>query len=606
MSSSHFLTANLMLLRAPLALGIAILSPGFARAAAPQTANPQSIAAQPSTPQASAPAYPDLISPDDPAESLGRYLRMLAANPQDLNSLVGAGRAALMVGDPQAAMGFFGRADELSPRNGRIKAGLATTLLQMEQPRAALRLFDEAVVLGVPEAEIASDRGLAHDLRGESRRAQADYAIALRGRNDPEATRRLALSMAISGDRAGALTILDPLLRGGDRAAWRVRTFVLALSGDPAGAQNLADRMLPAPQAQAMGQFFGRLSTLKPQQKALAVHFGRLPSDGRRYEGSELYADAGGVGSVTPQAQAPANALSASRTPSPQPAQPRNADTPLIPQGPPLGSPQRSAAATSSVSGETSGAAAAAARRRPGRVEAAPTSTRSAAVSGVPATVAIPAASAALGGPSADKPANGTTKLSTASAPILPAPPPAPPTRMASLVDPTAELATADPAVAAAKAKAAAEAQARADAAAKAKADAAAKAKAEAKAKADAKARADAKVKAEAKAKADAAAKAEAKVKAAQPERYWVQVASGKNKADLPKVWTKLKADKPDFFSGRSPWVSSWRASNRLLVGPFKDSSEAQAYVNRLAKSGMMTMQFTSRAGVPVERLGQK
>jgi len=508
-------------------------------------------AAAPAVAQTAAPTYPELISPNDPAESLSRYLRMLAANPKDLNSLIGAGRAALIVGDPQAAMGFFGRADELSPRNGRVKAGIASTFLQMEQPRAALKLFDEAVALGVPEADIASDRGLAHDLRGENRRAQADYTLALRDHDDAETTRRLALSMAISGDRQGAVTMLDPLLRSGDRAAWRVRTFILALSGDQAGAQQLADRILPAPQAAAMGQFFGRLATLKPQQKALAVHFGRLPADDRLQDVKLAYADA-----------APASAPL------------RNADTALIPKGAPLGSPPRPAA--DQLAGRLDPKAT---RRRPGTADVDP-----------PAAVASRSGtSAALGGPSADKVKVANTGAAT---PVSAAPP----TRMAALVDPASELATADPAATAARARAEEEAKARAEAAAKAKAEAAAKARAEEKAKALA----------AAKAKAEAQAKAEAKAKSQQPERYWVQVASGRNKGDLPKVWEKLKADKPSFFSGRSPWVSSWRASNRLLVGPFKTADEAQGLVNRMARSGMITMQFTSRAGVPVERLATK
>ncbi|WP_029624740.1 hypothetical protein [Sphingomonas sp. KC8] len=64
------------------------------------------IAATPLSPAVAQDAS-NLISPGDPAESLGRYVRMLAANPRDLASLTGAGRAALLVGDPSAALGFF-------------------------------------------------------------------------------------------------------------------------------------------------------------------------------------------------------------------------------------------------------------------------------------------------------------------------------------------------------------------------------------------------------------------------------------------------------------------------------------------------------------------
>jgi Flp pilus assembly protein TadD len=77
-----------------------------------------------------------------------------------VEALIGAGRAALAMGDAHAAIGFFGRAEDVTPRNGRVKAGLAACLVQQEQPREALRLFQEAVALGVSQAEIGSDRGL--------------------------------------------------------------------------------------------------------------------------------------------------------------------------------------------------------------------------------------------------------------------------------------------------------------------------------------------------------------------------------------------------------------------------------------------------------------
>ncbi|MDB5685143.1 MAG: hypothetical protein JWM75_2841, partial [Sphingomonas bacterium] len=189
---------------------------------------------------------------DDPVEALGRYLRVLATMPRNLDALKGAGRAALAIGDANAAISFFARAEAITPRDGRIKSGLAAALVQMEQPKTALKLFGEAVALGVPEAELASDRGLAYDLRGDNRRAQQDYALALRSAPDDETTRRLALSQAISGDRTGAMATLDALLRRQDRAAWRVRAFVLALTGDRAGAEQTAMQVMPAMQAQAL------------------------------------------------------------------------------------------------------------------------------------------------------------------------------------------------------------------------------------------------------------------------------------------------------------------------------------------------------------------
>ena len=215
----------------------------------------------------------------DSAEALSRYLRILAAAPDNIQALVGAGRAALDVGDTNAAAGFLSRADTLDPKNGQVKAALAQTMLVNGNPRAALRLFNEAVNLGVNQADIAADRGLAYDLRGSPKRAQADYGLALRTHPSDEVTRRMALSYAIVGDRASALATLDPLLRKQDVPAWRDRIFVYALTGDLADAQHDASLVLPPNQVAELSPYLPRLAGLKASEKAAAIHLGRFPGE---------------------------------------------------------------------------------------------------------------------------------------------------------------------------------------------------------------------------------------------------------------------------------------------------------------------------------------
>ena len=226
---------------------------------------------------------------EDPATALGRYLRVITANPRNLDALTGAGRAALQVGDAQAAIGFYARAEQISPRNGRVKAGLGSALVLLNQEQAALRYFDDATNLGIAEADIASDRGLAHDLRGSSKRAQRDYAIALKRGPDDETTRRMALSMAISGERDAALALLDPLLRRQDTAAWRARAFILAMTGDTAGANRAAESVMPASLAAGFAPFFRKLPSLRPGEKAAAVHFGLFPGEARPMRIDDLF-----------------------------------------------------------------------------------------------------------------------------------------------------------------------------------------------------------------------------------------------------------------------------------------------------------------------------
>src|SRR5688500_18971478 len=139
-----------------------------------------------------------VVQPFDSGARLRGYLSTLADNPQSLEALIGAGRAALEMGDANAALTFFGRADEVAPRHARVKAGMGSVLVQLGQPQAALSLFAEAVALGAPEVEIAADRGLAYDLMGYTQREQQEYVAAMRRRDAPERRRRLPASPAIS------------------------------------------------------------------------------------------------------------------------------------------------------------------------------------------------------------------------------------------------------------------------------------------------------------------------------------------------------------------------------------------------------------------------
>jgi Flp pilus assembly protein TadD len=264
------------------ALLIAFAGPVLAQQRPEHAQDELSVPVQPAptlAPDAMALAHEAAARGDQP-EALSRYLRILSAAPDNVAALVGAGKAALAVGDMNAAAGFLARADALDPKNGEVKAGLATTMLQRGDPRATLRLFKEAVDLGVMPAAIAADRGLAYDLRGDQKRAQADYMLVLRSGPNDEITRRLAISQAIGGVRVAAMATLDPLLRKQDVPAWRARAFVFALTGDAVEAQAGAALVMPSDQAAALAPYLTRLATLKSAEKAAAIHLGRFPGEG--------------------------------------------------------------------------------------------------------------------------------------------------------------------------------------------------------------------------------------------------------------------------------------------------------------------------------------
>jgi SPOR domain len=271
---------------------------------------------------------------EDPAMAEHRRaLTTLGANPRSVSALIGAGRSAIAMGDGEAALSFFARADEIEPRNPRVKAGMASALVLLERGQAAMPLFAEALALGAPEVEIARDRGLAYDMAGDPRRAQQDYAMVLRRDDDPEVRRRLALSLAISGRREEALEAISAQLRRQDRAAWRTQAFVLALTGDTRGATETASRMMPGA-GQSMGPFFARLASLSPAQKAMAVHFGHFPRDGRAAASpvTDTSADPGALALAQASVPQPVRPEARSHQTEPEPARAerRRPDTPTI------------------------------------------------------------------------------------------------------------------------------------------------------------------------------------------------------------------------------------------------------------------------------------
>jgi len=211
--------------------------------------------------------------------ALARYVRDLAADPKDFTSLIGAGRAALALGDTEAAAGFFARADEVNPHSPLPQAGMGAVTAMNGNAQAALPYFTRAQQLGATLATIGCDRGLAYDLLGRQAEAQADYRAALNGPDRDEARRRLALSLAISGNRASALQTLSPLIAKRDPGAGRARAFVLALSGDANAALGAINAAMPGSSGR-VAPFLSRLPALNAAQKAAAVNLGIFPDSG--------------------------------------------------------------------------------------------------------------------------------------------------------------------------------------------------------------------------------------------------------------------------------------------------------------------------------------
>jgi len=600
------------------------------------------------------------LGPDRGAALRG-YLTTLAENPQSLDALIGAGRAALDMGDTDAALNFFGRADQIAPRNPRVKAGIGSTLTQLGQVQPALRQFAEAAALGAPETEIAADRGLAHDMAGDPRRAQQDYLIALRRHEDPEVRRRLALSLAISGQREAALRLIDAQLRGNDRAAWRTQAFILALTGDPAGANRTAQSAMPPASARDMAPFFARLHGLSPAQKAMAVHLGRFPNSvqtrtqvahvdtspdpaavalalGRPVAAStNRPAATTRTVSTTRQSssshQSGARQSATARERTPRTGEARRRPEPVFDSGDPYGLRQRVRTVQRETPGELAPPVIQSRPELARETEIAELNTRwagapypnpavqpSAAPQVEPPALAVvqPAPPVVSDvGPAPDMTMLPSQRPSSAPAPTeaeLSAPtvreveiPSATlSTPAMTTVEPnaaaTTELATFTPVSPitpppiVTEPPAAAPSNGLADIAALVNALPQEPARAEPSPPPAARTVTRVSQPRTPRARTTPAPPA-------NPARHWVQIATGPDRSLLPREFTRLRSRAPDQLGRRTAYTAPLRGTNRLLVGPFASTREAQEFVNQLAHHNVSAFAWTSAAGQEIDRI---
>ena len=560
------------------------------------------------------PARAQAVQP--PVKSAGTKLNdalgQLARNPQDLEALIAAGRASLDLGDVQAAVGFFRRADMLWPGSARIKSGLAGAYALGADPIAAIAMFSEAEKLGPIDAERLTDRGLAYDLVGDNQTAQAFYRQSLTLAPKDETLRRLALSLAISGDRRGMESTLSPLLQRQDKAAWRTRAFALAILGEAGEAESIVHQTMPDDMANSMSAYLRYMPRLTPAQQAAAASLGQFPRaaeighDDPRFARFARPRATLAAASPVPvpstngvkgkskskdkdkdrdKGQQLAVALPPPSVPSPKVSREvdsRPAPPVLLAQSPPPPAPAPVTVMRPAASPAPVARPVAAPKPSPAAIDPAPV--RNAETFNLPARTKPVAQPAAKPVP---KPAAKTApgeSIDEAFADFTPPSREVEPQAGAVDLRRLSRTSKPEPEPAAAKPSD--------------------KTKPGDKAKPGDKTKPGDKSKDKAKEK-DKEKEKEKASKLAQPSRVWVQVATGRDKTALASDWRHLLKDDPAVFKGKKPFVSAWGQTNRLLTGPFGNQKEAAAFIAALKKVEVAgAFAWTSPAGQVVDPLG--
>jgi tetratricopeptide (TPR) repeat protein len=496
-----------------------------------------------------APSVAQPVAKETPGAALARQVRVLASNPRDFNALIGAGHAALALGDVQAAAGFFGRAEEINPNAPAAKAGLGAAMANMGDADGAIFYFNQATRLGAQPLTLALDRGLARDLAGDLGGAQSDYRLAIASLASDEARRRLALSLAIAGNRKGALDAIQPLLNRHDAAAQRTRAFVLALVGDRPGAAQAIEAVMPGGAAR-FEPFFRYLPNLSVAEKAAAVHLGIFPEN------------AASRTAQAPAATPPPQTVSASAVRPPAPSQPAPVKVASVEPSDRPSSPSPSF-------------------NLPSARRATPTvSTPAPAFADPVQSAPEPVVKFAENEPVTAEPGAATAEPSFSIEDLKPAEDEG---HLSGIDKLLATMAEAPPAPQPKVEKGPTKAE-----------------KAAAAKKAAEKKKRDEKLAAEKKAKEEAA-------RLGVAGTNWVQLAGGSHQDRMASEYKRLTGKAGKLLKSRSGYVTEGKEYFRLLVGPFDSKDDAQDFVNKLAKEGVDGFSWTrTPPKIKIEKLSSR
>ncbi len=602
-----------------------------------------------------------VVQPLPPAgvSDLNSALRRLAANSRDVNALIDAGNASLQIDDVDAAVGFFGRADELSPNNPRVKVGLAGASVRQERPIEALRLFEEAERAGAPTAQLAGDRGLAYDLVGDNASAQQFYKQALARAENAETRRRLALSHAIAGNRAAFDAVLGPLLEKRSFPAYRTRAFGLAILGEEDEAVEIAEAVMPRDLSRRISPYLRYMPRLTKAQQAAAANLGIFPRAAQIGRDNPRIAQyAGNRGS----AGSAAGRLAPQGTPLGQPAEPpvrvaraettnrqqvpqSTAKEPAVTQraervrrraaSDPMQRTRNSVRvvkrAEASEPAREQAPAVAAAPANP-----APTPARVAATASPPQSELPPATQVAAVSPPQTTAAQTIPPAAVVPAQTAAAAPVAEPvtspaqTVLAEVAAPGFDLANVGPAATSTQSPSVQQAPAQivqnavvqpidvppsvpaaaatptvqkvAPSVADAFSDFAAPAPVAANAGTGGVDITSITPPREVEREAEREEAAEP-AKPEHPRRFWVQIATGRDRSALKFDWRRISRKADGVLDGKSPHAATWGQTNRLLAGPYETARAARNAMNSLKSSEIDSFTFTSSEGQEVDPL---
>jgi len=216
----------------------------------------------------------DMRRNGDPASALGIYLAASAADPANAGVLQRMGAAFLAMNDAPRAEQAFRGALAGEPGDRTAQRGLALSLLAQGRAAEVLPILQK-LAAGSSDPALLRAEGVALDMVGMPREAQAVYRQALRlDPIDADLHGNLALSLALSGDAADAMTEMQAAIAAPDPDPRQNANavLVLALTGNEDAARIRGDATVgPAATEVLLARAQQAAAATDPRQRAVAI-----------------------------------------------------------------------------------------------------------------------------------------------------------------------------------------------------------------------------------------------------------------------------------------------------------------------------------------------
>jgi Flp pilus assembly protein TadD len=210
----------------------------------------------------------------DLANAVGVFRRASEVDPLNPAPLVAAGDVLLEIGSVNEAIVAYNNALLRGGENLPALLGLARAYLKTGKPALAMEPLSKAYALNPDDPKVLLLLGVTKDLSGEHREAQAWYRRGLElAPGDSALTVNLALSLALSGDYPGAITMLQPIAIGPRGSAQERQTLALiyGLRGNAVEAARLNRIDLDDASAEHNLAYYATLRALPPEARNRAI-----------------------------------------------------------------------------------------------------------------------------------------------------------------------------------------------------------------------------------------------------------------------------------------------------------------------------------------------